>query len=62
MNNTDDYATFIKKNIEACADLLSDDDRAILNKDAERIAESLDGRRQLAHQKRTEIFRFAGKI
>ena len=39
MNNTDDYATFIKKNIEACADLLSDDDRAILNKDAERIAE-----------------------
>lgn len=39
MNNTDDYATFIKKNIEACAALLSDDDRAILNKDAERIAE-----------------------
>ena len=39
MNNTDDYATFIKKNIEACADLLSDDDRAILDKDAERIAE-----------------------
>ena len=39
MNNTDDYATFIKKNIEACAALLSDDDRAILDKDAERIAE-----------------------
>lgn len=39
MNNTDDYVTFIKKNIEACADLLSDDDRAILNKDIERIAE-----------------------
>ena len=39
MNNTDDYATFIKKNVEACADLLSDDDRAILNKDVERITE-----------------------
>lgn len=42
MNNTDDYVTFIKKNIEACGDLLTDEDRAILDKDVERIAEIED--------------------
>lgn len=42
MNNTDDYVTFIRKSIDACADLLSDGDRAILDKDMKRITKIED--------------------
>lgn len=39
INNTEDYATFLGKNIEACESLFTADDLAILNDDVEKIRE-----------------------
>ncbi len=39
MNNTDDYATFLGKSIDACQSLFTADDLAILKEDVEKIRE-----------------------